>query len=366
VHSRCNLACDYCYVYQLADQSWRTKPKIMSMVVLRKSAMRIAEHARQHELARVRIILHGGEPLLAGKRFIRDAAAILRTEIPSGVQLEITAQTNGVLLDEEFLATLLACGIGLGVSLDGHADAHDQRRRHLDGRPSHAQVTRALRLLGGVRFRPLFRGLLCTIDLAAEPLSVYSELLSFGPPTIDFLLPHGNWASSPPGRGGHLAATPYADWLVTIFDEWYLAPATRIRLFEAIISLLLGAGSESEQVGLGPASVVVVETDGAIEQTDALKSAYEGAADTGLNVIDHTFTEALAHPGVMARQAGLAGLPDDCLGCRVRNVCGGGFYPHRYHPDTGFKNRSVYCPDLLALISHIRERVAADLLPLRL
>ena len=26
VHSRCNLACDYCYVYQHADQSWRTRP----------------------------------------------------------------------------------------------------------------------------------------------------------------------------------------------------------------------------------------------------------------------------------------------------------------------------------------------------
>jgi uncharacterized protein len=23
VHSRCDLSCDYCYMYEMADQSWR-------------------------------------------------------------------------------------------------------------------------------------------------------------------------------------------------------------------------------------------------------------------------------------------------------------------------------------------------------
>jgi uncharacterized protein len=23
IHSRCDLACDYCYMYEMADQSWR-------------------------------------------------------------------------------------------------------------------------------------------------------------------------------------------------------------------------------------------------------------------------------------------------------------------------------------------------------
>ena len=26
VHSRCDLACDHCYVYEAADQSWRGRP----------------------------------------------------------------------------------------------------------------------------------------------------------------------------------------------------------------------------------------------------------------------------------------------------------------------------------------------------
>ncbi|MEV2226882.1 hypothetical protein AB0E01_44690 [Nocardia vinacea] len=30
IHSRCNLVCDYCYIYEMADQSWREQPNTMS------------------------------------------------------------------------------------------------------------------------------------------------------------------------------------------------------------------------------------------------------------------------------------------------------------------------------------------------
>ncbi len=30
VCSRCDLACDHCYVYEHADQSWQAKPKIIA------------------------------------------------------------------------------------------------------------------------------------------------------------------------------------------------------------------------------------------------------------------------------------------------------------------------------------------------
>jgi uncharacterized protein len=42
-------------------------------------------------------------------------------------------------------------------------------------------------------------------------------------------------------------------------------------------------------------------------------------------------------------------------------ICGGGLYPHRYRDGEGFRHPSVYCPDLLRLITHVRNRVLADL-----
>ncbi|MBO0800044.1 MAG: 4Fe-4S cluster-binding domain-containing protein, partial [Blastocatellia bacterium] len=67
VHSRCDLACDYCYMYEMADQSWRDQPRAMPVEIAEATARRIGEHASTHGLRDVTLILHGGEPLLAGR-----------------------------------------------------------------------------------------------------------------------------------------------------------------------------------------------------------------------------------------------------------------------------------------------------------
>jgi hypothetical protein len=46
VHSRCDLACDYCYMYEMADQSWRDRSRTMSIEIARHTATRIGEHTR--------------------------------------------------------------------------------------------------------------------------------------------------------------------------------------------------------------------------------------------------------------------------------------------------------------------------------
>jgi uncharacterized protein len=209
----------------------------------------------------------------------------------------------------------------------------------------------------GEQNRSAFSGLLCTVDVEADPVETFEALLAYEPPVIDFLLPHANWAEPPsePGRHG--------DWLIEVFDRWYgtHGHVVRVRLLGEILHLILGGASRSEHVGLSPAALLVIESDGAIEQVDSLKSAYPGAAATGLDVFHHEVDEALTHPGIVARQIGLAALADDCRRCPVRTVCGGGHYAHRYRPGSGFRNPSVYCADLLMLIRHVNGRVRADL-----
>jgi uncharacterized protein len=41
-------------------------------------------------------------------------------------------------------------------------------------------------------------------------------------------------------------------------------------------------------------------------------------------------------------------------------ICGGGLYPHRYRNGEGFRHPSVYCADLMRVISHVRDRVIRD------
>jgi uncharacterized protein len=359
MHSRCNLACDYCYMYTMADQSWRARPRIMSPALVSIVAERIAEHARAHSLRSVRVIFHGGEPLLAGTQLLADALRKIRGAVDARVAVQASVQTNGTLLDETAVDVLEALDIRVGVSVDGTVTGHDRHRPYRNGHGSHAEVLRALNLLA--EHPHIYGGLLSVVDLEADPAETFETLVQFAPPVIDFLLPHHNWASPPPRRDEFSA--PYAQWLIGVFERWYGAPSRqiRIRFFEEIIHLLLGGVSESEAIGLTPSSLIVVETDGSIEQSDVLKSAYDGAAATGLHVARDPFDAALRLPQIVARQLGIDALAEECLACPVKAICGAGLYPHRYRPGKGFRNPSVYCLDLYSLIMHIRARLIADL-----
>ncbi|SEK32414.1 FxsB family cyclophane-forming radical SAM/SPASM peptide maturase [Streptacidiphilus jiangxiensis] len=357
LRSRCNLACDYCYVYTMADQGWRRQPRAMSRRTLRQIAHRIGEHARAHGLDRVHVIFHGGEPLLAGAAPLLDAVAEIRRALPRPCALAAGVQTNGVLLSRPLLDDLARTGVTVGVSLDGGDEQGNRHRLRPDGRPSWPAVERGLRLLQG--YPEIYAGLLATVDLTQPPIRVYESLLPFRPPSLDLLLPHGNWTTPPPGlRPAPVRAapvTPYADWLGAVFEHWWHAGRgeVSIRLFEEAVALLLGLPGQTELLGTSPAALVVLATDGAIEQVDSLRSAYADAAATGLDVFRHSFDRALDHPGLLARQLGAAALADACRACPAGRVCGGGQYPHRYRAGAGFHEPSVYCSDLYALLARI-------------
>jgi uncharacterized protein len=335
----------------------------MSKDIVDCAVKRIAEHAHRHHIPFITVIFHGGEPLLAGADLIGYAATAIRTAVPATTRVNLNIQTNGVLLTEQWLDLFTRYDIRVGVSLDGGAEDNDRHRVLRNGKGSYEAVSRALRLLGEERHRHRYSGILCTVDLRNDPLDVYRNLLAFRPPRLDFLLPHGNWTSPPPGRRPDSAETPYADWLLPIFAEWFRTTPQRVsvRLFESLIDLILGGRSGSEAVGLSAADLVTIETDGAIEYGDALKTTAEGMAATGLHVRSASFDDVLALPAFRSRQLGLAGLSAICRGCRLVHVCGGGLDAHRYRTENGFDNPSVYCPDLTALIDHVRDCVTAEL-----
>jgi uncharacterized protein len=356
VHSRCDLACDHCYVYEHADQSWRGRPKVITDATVAKTAERIAEHARQHGLPRVRVVLHGGEPLLVGASRLGEIARVLRGAIEPRSSLDLRIHTNGMRLDEELCDLFRAERVRVGISLDGDRAANDLHRRFADGRSSYDGVMRAISLLRRPEYQKIYAGLLCTIDLRSDPVASYRALAALEPPAVDFLLPHATWDSPPAGTGD--GRTPYADWIARAFDTWAADPRRiRVRMFESITRTLRGSSSLTEAFGLEASDLVVVETDGTIEQADSIKVAYDGAPATGLDVFSHTLDEAAVHPAIRARQQGIAGLSATCRACPVVRSCGGGLYAHRYRSGTGFDNPSVYCADLKKVITHIRGRV---------
>ena len=363
VHSRCDLACNHCYIYEHSDQSWRGRPKDgISPETAAHSARRIAEHAAAHHLNEVHVILHGGEPLLLGANRTRGVLETLRREIAPVTRLVLRMHTNGVLLDDQFLDMLAEYDVKIGVSLDGGRAANDLHRLDRRGQSSYERVIAALALLRRPDYRHLYSGLLCTIDLQNDPVEAYQALVGQEPPRIDFLLPHSTWEHQPPGLTERRdpahptnGPAPYAQWMGEIFTRWdQTGRPVPIRTFDSVLAALHGRPSGTESLGLVPADLLVIETDGTLEQADSLKTAFDGAPETGFDVVHNSLDEAAAHAGITARQQGLEGLCETCRACPVAEVCGGGLYAHRYSPGTGFDNPSVFCADLLGLITSIR------------
>jgi uncharacterized protein len=322
----------------------------MDLRTVRTAAQRIAEHADEHGLARVHVVLHGGEPLLLGLNGLRATLTELRGVIESVTQLDLRLQSNGVLVTPVMADLLAEFRVKVGISLDGDKSANDRHRRFANGASSHPQVLRALALLRRPAYRDIYAGLLCTVDIANDPIAVYEALLAEEPPQIDLLLPHATWDRPPPRPDGD--RTGYGAWLARVYTRWIVdGRPVPIRLFDSLLSVATGGPSLTEAVGLNPADLVVIETDGAWEQADSLKAAYHGAPATGLNVFSHSVEDAAGHPGIAIRRAGLGGVCQTCRTCPVVHRCGGGLFAHRYRSGTGFDNPSVYCADLKELIA---------------
>ena len=309
---------------------------MMTGQTLEAITARLAEYGP----GRLRVIFHGGEPLLRGAGWIASAAASFRRSLPE-TKLSFGMQTNGTLLTERNLEILQGAGLKIGISFDGK----DARRPFIGGRSSHEKVTRALALLSGP-YREAFGGTLTVVDPSADPVDLYGQVAAWSPPRADFLLPLATHDSPPPPGVG--------PWLVELFSHWEKLPdGLDIRLFRVIAERLLGRDRRAGFIGPPPDEIsVVFQEDGSAELADALTVAGDGLVKTGMNARDHSLAQIAAHPGYVQPP-----MCATCSRCRLSDVCSGGFWVTRFRGGS-FDFPSVYCADLMLLTDAIAAAIA--------
>ena len=201
------------------------------------------------------------------------------------------------------------------------------------------------------------------MDVATDPREIWEHLRELEPRSADFLFPDATYEKPPPRLSHKANVTPYADWLLQIFKLWIADETSffRIRLFERIVRSVLSLEGRLDALGPGKNELLVIETDGAIEPVDVLKICEDGITRTSLNVITNSLDEAFENPLIQLYYKSNDDLCRTCERCLVKNICGGGYLPHRYKPQNGFDNPSVYCHDLMKLISGIQNWVVAHL-----
>ena len=351
VASRCNLNCSYCYMYNKGDRTFLAQPELMALETVDALCERIAEHCRQHELSTFSIGFHGGEPMLAPRSFFEAFVGRMRVALEPAVAPRFSIQTNGTLITPAWCELLARHEIRLGISLDGPPEVHDRWRVDHAGRGSFEAVRRRWQLATSHGLAP---GLLSVIDPSVDPDAMYELLLDLRPSTVDFLYPQATYDDPAPDRDD---PAPFASWLIAIFERWQRGEieTMRIRMFDQIIRSVWGAGGEMVGMGRGYASVVVIETDGGIEPNDLLRACKAGITRTGLNVLADPLGAAFEVDIIATDYLAQQRLCDVCERCAIKDICGGGYLPHRYRTANGFANPSVYCLDLFRTIAHIQR-----------
>lgn len=361
IAARCNLACPYCYVYEGPDQSWRDRPKFMSEETAHDTFSRIAEHISEKNLDEVVVTFHGGEPLLAGVDRFRRYLQIAQEHI--AVKLDLSVQTNGTLLSNEYLDLFAEYGVKIGMSIDGDRQANDRYRKFKNGRSSFERVISAIELVDSKpEWSKLLTGYLAVVDLNNDPKRLFRFMSSLDCRGFDVLLPDCNHEARPFRPESDTNNTAYGRWMAELFDAW-LESGTNIEVcyIEEIMAMLFGQPSTREHIGSQFADLIIVESDGEIEGVDTLKMVSREATKLGLNVHTNSFSEALLHESVGCRLVGYEALCEECRSCNFLDFCGGGYLPHRYKKETGFLNPSVYCNDIKFLISHIWDTLKSEL-----
>ncbi|ALJ36348.1 MULTISPECIES: cyclophane-forming radical SAM/SPASM peptide maturase YhhB [Azospirillum] len=361
IASRCNLDCDYCYMYHHADQAWRDMPRFLSPSHQTAFANRLVEYLGERAINRVAVIFHGGEPLLAGAEELAAFARLLRQTVGERAQIDVGLQTNGLLLTDEALDLLEEETISVSLSLDGPRDVNDRHRLTRRGGSSFDGAYAALERLCA---RPsLFAGVIAVVDPEVPPSKILEFFDRHSPPKLDFLLPDANHVRPPPGRDAD--ADLYLRWLVEAFDLWFDRYAhLPLRLFEALLDAVAGLPSGTDAFGFGDVSLITIETDGTYHDLDVLKVTAEGATKLVGSLDDTPIGLAAGSPQMQRHRRLLCpdGLAPKCRSCPEVDVCGGGSVPHRYAAD-GFAQPTVYCREMLGLIRHVRRRLAQTVVP---
>jgi uncharacterized protein len=358
IASRCNLNCSYCYVYNHEDTGFITRPTMISDDVFDAILERIKEYCERREAHDFTIAFHGGEPTLVGVERFRElvirAKRVLKHNLSS-----IALQTNGTLIDEQWAKMIIEHRIAANVSLDGPAHIHDASRVDHAGRGSYVATVRGIKVLQDFGISPT---VLCVVNPRESGAEVYRFFRSLNITSMDFLLPdvsHDNKERMYAGLG----ETPVADYLIPVLDAWLDEdnPDVSVRIFRGLFRRLFGGPGLTDDFGNTGSSYLIVETNGSIEANDALRVCEDGIARSGLNVLYHGFDDLnMGLPLVYKAVNGGFPLPTACRECPERDVCGGGYLPHRYSKKNGFDNPSVWCSDIIQILRHMRQYLQAE------
>lgn len=330
------------------------QPLVMERAVVDAAAHAIAGYCARFHQPKALIVFAGDGPTFAGSGWFRHAVKAFRGQMPSGCATTFILQSDGKLLDENWLDLCAELGISLTITLDSRTPGLENGFVNTGGASASLDALAAIeRIRRHGEMESLFGGVLCVVNPSDDGAALYRHFRSLGITIMDFVMPtEANWDHPP---AGFTSPTPFADYLIPVFDEWWNEnhPDVRIAFFDSLLRSMVGSRVHSDSLGADPLTTIVVDHNGSIEPVDSLCASGAGQAD--MNVASHSIECIFQQPTFQTALAGQESLCQTCRKCEIRDVCGGGYLPSRFSQWNGFDNPSIYCADLIKFVSHVLD-----------
>lgn len=331
VASTCNLDCDYCSADQYMEDN---SDAMMQPETLRRT---IEELSRvQH---RGKFLWHGGEPLLAGRKFY-DTVIEIQEELQLRDRFGNTMQSNGVLFTDSWADFFAENDFSIGFSIDGPEAMHNELRVFHNGAGSHKQVMHGIKRAHN---NGLKSGVLVVITKQSvrHAKKIFSFLVESGFKSMDFKPCYGS-------PGYDVSLLDYAQFINTIFDMWVELddPDVRIRTIEGFIRNMLGSNAQACSQTGNCANLITIDYDGEVYPCDRFIEPDYHFGNINLTPLDELYNES---EGAIRFRAHIDEQRKSCQNCSYQPVCKSGCTQERdYWP-------AEYCTHREIIIDHIRD-----------
>lgn len=343
IAERCNLACSYCYFFEGGDETYKKHPPVIKSLVVEQVGNFINTAVKDFQIEKVVITLHGGEPLLVKKAFFLYIVSYFKRCIVNA-SCDFCLQTNGILLDKEWIEIFEKYNISVGISLDGPADYNDLYRLDKKQQGSHHKIINKLHLLDKNKY-----SCLAVVNKDFDAKRVYSYLvneLRFN--NIDYLLPDIKYDDN------EVDIEKYGEFLCNLFDVWttHNNPNVNVRICTAVIRSMLGLQEDLSETTTNPNvfTQIAIGSDGTIYFDDILRGV---GITHKYNVFNISLQDYLVSDEFTYILSESISLPKECIKCCWQKICRGGKMVNRYSSNNGFNNPSVLCESLKVFYIHV-------------
>ena len=261
----CNLDCSYCFYLEKENLYSHSSQLRMSHEILEEMIIQFCQQCSNGAT----IGWQGGEPTLMGIDFFNKALE-LQNRFRGNKTINNTFQTNGILINQDWIRLFLKGNFLVGLSIDGPAEIHDYYRVNKSGANSHKKVEECASSLlqAGVQVNALT----CVTDQSAkEAKKTYQYLKSLGFSHLQFIpvVEKSGDQLAPWSVRPH----DYGEFLIEIFELWIKdfvngVPSVSVRYFEDLFHLYLGFAAPDCVLSQECGSYLVVEHNGDVYSCD--------------------------------------------------------------------------------------------------